>query len=90
MLDKLWKRVCRTVGLTFAASLEPLVHCQNVDSVSCFCRYYFGRYIFDSAELVPLPYSRRRSNRDLDRLHDFSVTLPRYYKNFQQFLSLHS
>ena len=30
MLDKLQKWICRTVGRSFAASLEPLVHCQNV------------------------------------------------------------
>ena len=29
------------------------------------------------AELVPLPYSRGRSTRYSDRLHDFSVTIPR-------------
>ena len=30
MLDKLQKSVCRTVGLTLAASLEPLAHQRNV------------------------------------------------------------
>ena len=33
------------------------------------------------AELVPLPYSRGRSTRYSDRLHDFSVTIPRCYKD---------
>ena len=32
LLDKLQKRICRTVGLSLAASLEPLAHRQNVAS----------------------------------------------------------
>ena len=31
------------------------------------------------AQLVPLPYSSRRSTRYSDRFHDFSVTIPRCY-----------
>ena len=34
MLDKLQKRVCRTVGPTLAASLEPFIHRKNVASLS--------------------------------------------------------
>ena len=30
LLDKLQKWICRTVGPSLAASLEPLAHCQNV------------------------------------------------------------
>ena len=33
------------------------------------------------AQLVPLPYSRGRSTHHSDRLHDFSVTIPRCYKD---------
>ena len=33
------------------------------------------------AQLVPLPYPRGRSTRYSDRLHDFSVTIPRCYKD---------
>ena len=33
------------------------------------------------AQLVPLPYSRGRSTRYSDRLHDSSVTTPRCYKD---------
>ena len=32
LLDKLQKRICRTVGLSLAASLEPLAHHRNVAS----------------------------------------------------------
>ena len=39
LLDKLQKQICRTVGPSLAASLEPLVHCRNVASLSLFYRY---------------------------------------------------
>ena len=42
LLGKLQKRVCRTVGPSLAASLEPLAHRRSVTSLSLFCRYYFG------------------------------------------------
>ena len=81
LLDKLQKRICRTVGPSLAASLEPLAHHRNVASVSLFYRYYFGRCSSELAQLVPLPYSRGRSTHYSDRLHDFSVTIPRCYKD---------
>ena len=56
LLDKLQKRICRTVGPSLATSPEL-------------------------AQLVPLLYSRGRSTRYSDRLHDFSVTNPRCYKD---------
>ena len=39
LLDKLQKRICRTVGSSLAASLKPLAHRQNVASSSISCRY---------------------------------------------------
>ena len=33
LLDKPQKRICRTVGLSLAASLEPLAYCRNVTLV---------------------------------------------------------
>ena len=81
LLDKLQKQISRTVGPSLAASLEPLAHCRNVDNFSLFYRYYFGRCSFELAQLVLLPYSRGRSTRYSDRLHDYSVTIPRYYKD---------
>ena len=81
LLDKLQKRICRTVCPSLAASLEPLAHDRNVASLSVFYRYYFGRCSSELAQLVPLPYSRGRSTRYSDRFHDFSVTIPRYYKD---------
>ena len=43
LLDKLQKRICRTVGRSLAAFLELLAHCENLVSLSLACRYYFGR-----------------------------------------------
>ena len=54
LLDKLQKQICRTVCPSFATSLEPLAHHQNVASL--FYRYYFGRCSSELAQLVPLPF----------------------------------
>ena len=80
LLDKMQKKVCRTVGPSLVASLELLAHRQNVASFSLSYRYYFVRCSFELAQLVPLPYSRWRSTRYSDRLHDFSVTNFRFFK----------
>ena len=81
LLDKLQKRICRTVGPSLAASLEPLAHCRNIASLSLFYRYNFGRCLSELAQLVPLPFSQGRSTCYSDRLDDFSVTIPRCYKD---------
>ena len=81
LLDKLQKQICTTIGPSLAASLESLAHCQNVTSLSLFYEYYFGRSSLELAQLVPLPFSGGRSARYSDRLHDFSVTIPRCYKD---------
>ena len=81
LLPKLQKRICRTVGPSLAASLELLAHRRNVASLSLFYRYYFGRCSSELAQLVPLAFSRGKSTRYSDRLHDFCVTIPRSYKN---------
>ena len=73
--------ICKTVGPSLAASLEPLAQCRNVASLSLFYRYYFGRCSSELAQLVPLPFSRGRSTHYSDRLHDFSVTIPGCYKD---------
>ena len=81
LLDKLQKRICKTIDPSLAASLEPLAHRRNVTRLSLFYRYYLGRCSSEPAELVPLPYSRGRSARYSDRLHNFSATIPRCYKD---------
>ena len=79
LLDKLQKRICRIVGPSLAASLEPLAHRRNAGSLSLFYRYYFGRCSSGLALLVPLPFSRGRYGCYFDSLHNFSVTIPRCY-----------
>ena len=81
LLDKLQKWICRTVGPSLAASLELLAHHQNVASLSLSYRYYFGKCWFEVAQLIPLPYWWGRSTRCSNRLHDFSVTIPRCCKD---------
>ena len=66
LLDKLQKQICRTVGPSLAASLEPLVHHQNVTCLSFFYRYCFGGYSSELAQLVPLPFSQVRSTHYSD------------------------
>ena len=57
LLDLFWiyfslVQICRTVGPSVAASLEPLTRLQNVASLSLFYRYYFGKCLSDLAQLV--------------------------------------
>ena len=80
LLDKLQKRICRAAGSLLAASLEPLAYRRNMARLSLFFRYYFGRCFSELAELVQLLFSRGRSARYSDGLQDFSVTIPRCYK----------
>ena len=81
LLDKLQKRICKTVGPSLAACFEPLAHLRNVATLSLFYRYYFGRFSSELAQLFSLPHSRGRSSRYSDRLHDFSATIPKCYKD---------
>ena len=60
-LDKLQKRIHRTAGPSLAPSLEPFAHCQSLVSLSLFYRYYCCRCSSELAQLVALPYPRRRS-----------------------------
>ena len=69
------------LGLSLVASLEPLAHRRNVASLSIFYSYYFGRCSSELAQLVPRPFFRGRSTRYSGGLHDFSVTIPRCYKD---------
>ena len=69
------------VGPILATSFEPLSRYRNVASLGLFYRYYFGRFSSELVDLVPLPYSRGRFTCYSDRLHDFSVTIPRGYKD---------
>ena len=73
---KLAKTVFRSVGATRAAFVEPLAHCRNAAILRLFDRYWFA------AEMVFLSYSRGKSTRYSDRLHDFSFTVHICLKDF--------
>ena len=81
MLDKLRKRISRTIGPSLAAFLEPLPHRRKGSSLSLSYRYYFGRCSSELGELVPLSHSRGNSTCYFNRLHDFSFTIPKWYKD---------
>ena len=81
LLDKLQKWIWRFIGSSLAASLQSLAHRRNLASLSLFCRYYFSWCSSELGQLVPLPYTRGKSTRYSDRLHDFPVTTPRCYKD---------
>ena len=57
LLDMLQKRICKSVGPSLSASLEPLALRRNVARLSLFYRYCFGRCSSELVQLVPLPYS---------------------------------
>ena len=81
LLNKLQKQICRIVGPSLSASLEPLAHHQNMVSLSLFYMYYFGTCSSELAQLIPLSFSCGRSTRYSDRLHDFSVTILKCYND---------
>ena len=81
LLSLLQKRICRTVGPSLAAALKHLAHHRNLVSLSLFYSYHFVRCSSELAQLVPLRYSQGRSSRYSDSLQDFSVTIPRCYKD---------
>ena len=58
-----------------------MADCGNVARLSRLFRYCFGRCESELTELVPRPYFRGSSTRDSNRLYDFSVNIPRCYKD---------
>ena len=54
LLDKLQKRICRTVGPSLAASLEPLAHRRYVAIVFSIC---IALVDVQLAQLAPIPFS---------------------------------
>ena len=67
-LDKLQKQICRTVGHSLAASLEPVAHRQNVVfSIVITLVDVLQNWI----NWFHFPFSPGRSTHYFDRLHDF-------------------
>ena len=61
--------------------LNPCLIVEMLPALSLFYKYCFGRCSSELAQLVPLPYSRGRSTQYSDRLHDYSITIRRCYKD---------
>ena len=77
ILDKPQKRLCRTVGSPLA-SLESLGHCSQRKS---YLKVLFWYSSSELAELVYLPHSCASSTRYINKLHDFSVAIPKSSKD---------
>ena len=90
MLEKLPKRICRTVDPSLAASHDVLATSSKCNQLAFSNRYYFGRCLIKLAQVVPLPFSRGGSTRYSDRLPDFSATSPRCYKGVYKLFSSQS
>ena len=81
VLNKLQKWIYKIAGPSLATSLEHLANCGNVARLRLFYSCYFGRYLSELAVLVPLPHFHGRSTCYSNRIYDFSVIIPRCYKN---------
>ena len=82
MLDKLRKRIFRTVDPSLAASLEPLAHRRNVASLSNLYRHYFGICLFELAlNWFHFVIIEEGQLVILINCIIFSVTIPRCYKD---------
>ena len=73
-IQDIWSFTC-----CFSLTLGSSSKCGQL--MSFFYRYYFGRCSSELAQLVPLPFSWGRFTCYSDRLHEFSVTIPRCYKD---------
>ena len=58
LLDKLQKRIWRTVSASLAASLEPFRSSSKCGQIKSFYRCYFGRCSSKLSKLVPCHFSQ--------------------------------
>ena len=78
LLDKLQKEICRNV---MVYHLTPLLNPWLIVKMYFLYELLWQMFISEMTQLVPLPYSYQRSTPFSDRLHDFSVTVPRCYED---------
>ena len=85
LLDKLQKWICRTC--CFSWTIGSLSKCVQLRFFQLkfffnfFYRYYLVDVLQNCLDWFHFLFFRGRSTRYSDRLHDFSVTIPRCYKN---------
>ena len=72
----------KTLLHTFLLLLLKIIESLQYISLSLFYRYYFCRCSYELTQLISVPYFQRRSTQYSDWLHNFSVTIPRCYKDF--------
>ena len=75
LLDKLQKQICFTCCVSWTLGL--LSNCGQLKS---FLKVLLWQMFFRTGSTGSTCYSRGRSTRDSDRLHGFSVTIPRCCK----------
>ena len=80
-LEKLQKRICRTLGPSLTATVEPLTHRRNVACLTLLYSHNFHRPSSELVQLVLLRYFRGTRTRYSDIFYNFSVTIPRCHKN---------
>ena len=80
-LEKLQKQICRTLGPSLTATVEPLTHRRNVACLTLLYSHNFHRPSSELVQLVLLPYFRGTRTRYSDIFYYFSVTIPRCHKN---------
>ena len=69
---------CWSFTCCFSWNLGSLWKCSQL---KIFYRHYFGRCSSEPFQLVPCAVSQGGSTRYCDRLHHFSFTIPRYFKD---------
>ena len=80
LLGKLQKQIYRT-GPSFVASHEPLAHCQNLASFKSCIGIPLVDVLQNCLNWFHFLFFRGRPTHYSDRLYDFSVTIPRCYKD---------
>ena len=81
LLDKLQKQTCWSVGPSLAAPLEPLARCLNVAGLSLLQVLFWWMFFRTGPAGSTSFFLREVYSLNSDRLHDFSVTIPRCYKD---------
>ena len=90
LLDKLQKRICRTVGPSLAASLETLAHCENVASLRFFIGITLVDVLLSRPNCFSLTYNpngfKPRINRKLLKAGYFCILFVRFSVYFNLFV----
>ena len=68
--------------MTIVTKLDRMVtYHEELSLIKCPCTTNFGSFSFELTEPVLFAFSRWRSTRYSNKLHEFWVTLPGFYEN---------